>query len=230
MSAGILVGFDEGEVHVPPEATVGLAAFRRWALSEDCPDYGRVDFIEGRIEINDMAGEELFAHGTLKGELHGSLLSIVKKLDLGYVFTDSTRVSSPQANLSAEPDVVVVSYDAIENGRVRLVPKATGESGRYVEVEGAPDLIVEVVSDGTVRKDTIRLPHAYFKAGVQEFWLADGRHEELTFVVHRRGETQFEPVTIDAEGFQPSSVLGTSFRLDRSRDRLGAWRYDLVNQ
>jgi len=229
MSAGLLVAFDQGEVHLPPEATSSLAAFRRWALSADCPDFGRVDYIAGSIEVSDMAGEELFAHGTLKGKLFAAILARVERLELGYVFTDSTRVSSLEASLCAEPDVVVVSYDAIESGRVRLVPKATGEPGRYVEIEGPPDLVVEVVSDSTVRKDTLRLPRAYFEAGVTEFWLADGRKEDLSFVVHRRGESAFEPVGTDANGFQASAVLGTSFRLDRSRDRLGAWRYDLVS-
>lgn len=105
-----------------------------------------------------------------------------------------------------------------------------GEPGRYVEIEGPPDLIVEVVSDSTIRKDTIRLPRAYFEAGVKEFWLADGRKEDLTFVIHSRSESGFSPVQSDAEGFQASTVLGQSFRLDRSRDRLGAWQYDMVGR
>lgn len=230
MSAGLLLGLDEGELHVPSKAMASLAAFREWALSAECPDNGRVDYISGTIEVNDVAGEELFAHGVLKGELHAAILARVKAKELGYVFTDSTRVSSLEANLSAEPDVVVVTYDAIESSRVRLVPKSTGEAGRYVEIEGAPDLIVEVVSDGTVRKDSIRLPQAYFAAGVKEFWLADGRKDDLTFAIQTRGESGFIPVEADRDGFQLSSVLGQACRLDRTRDRLGAWRYELTSK
>jgi Uma2 family endonuclease len=229
MASGILIELDEQELIVPAEATADLAAFRRWALSDECPDSGRIDFIAGNIEIGDMAGEELFAHGTLKGKLYATILARVEKLDLGYVFTDSTRIASPEAGLSAEPDAAVVTYESIEAGRVRLVPKAGGEAGRYIEVEGPPDLVVEVVSDSTVRKDTKRLPRAYFTAGVKEFWLVDGR-KELTFVVHGRGRSKFEAVTADGEGLQPSAVLGTSYRLDRTKDRLGAWRYDLVSK
>lgn len=227
MSAGLLLGLDEGELHVPSKAMANLAAFREWALSSECPDNGRVDYISGTIEVNDVAGEELFAHGLLKGKLYSVILARVEQLQLGYAFTDSTRVSSLEAKLSAEPDVVVVSYNAIESGRVRLVPKSTGEAGRYVEIEGAPDLIVEVVSDGTVRKDSIRLPQAYFAAGVKEFWLADGRKQDLTFAIHTRGESGFIPVKADRDGFQASSVLGQACRLDRTLDRLGAWRYEL---
>lgn len=229
MSTGFVIELDEEEVIVPAEATTNLASFRRWAVSDEFPQFGRIDYVAGNIEVHDMAGEELDAHGTLKGEIYAAILSRVKSISLGYAYTDSTRVTCPDAALSVEPDVVVVSYDAIESGRVRRVPKAGAESGRYVELEGPPDLVVEVVSDSTVRKDTRRLPKSYFVAGVKEFWLVDGR-KELTFVIHGRGQSKFDAVPADGEGFQPSAVLGTSFRLDRTKDRLGAWRYDLVSK
>lgn len=219
--------FVEETYTIPAEATTSLVAFRHWASSDDSPDRGRFDYINGEIDV-EWEPEELDTHGALKGELLTAIANRVKDLKLGYVFTRA-RFSSPSADLSAQPDAMLIAYVAIESGHVRLVPKAGGEPGRYVEIEGPPDLIVEVVSDSTVHKDTTRLPRAYFEAGVKEFWLADGRKEELTFVVHRRGESGFEPVTADADGFQPSLVLGTSFRLDRSRDRLEAWRYNLIS-
>jgi Uma2 family endonuclease len=58
----------------------------------------------------------------------------------------------------------------LDSGRARFVPKAGAEPGRYVEVEGPPDLIVEIVSDASVAQDTHRLPEAYVRAGVTEFW------------------------------------------------------------
>ncbi len=39
------------------------------------------------------------------------------------------------------------------------------DAGRYVELEGAPDLVVEIVSDSSVAKDTQRLPPRYAAAG-----------------------------------------------------------------
>ncbi|MBA3315194.1 MAG: Uma2 family endonuclease [Planctomycetaceae bacterium] len=230
MSAGFLVASDECEVAVPSQAMAGLEAFRRWALSEECPDSGRFDYIAGNIEVSDMAGEEVIAHGAVKMELARGIANHVRRYDLGYAFTDSVRVSSPEVGLSAEPDVIVVTFDAIESGRARLVPKAGAEQGRFIEVEGAPDLIIEVVSDSTVRKDTIRLPRSYFDAGVTEFWIADGRKKELTFVVHTRGTSGFEPVVPDQQGFQVSEVLGVAVRFERCHDRLGTWQYDLVSK
>jgi Uma2 family endonuclease len=151
----------------------------------------------------------------------------VKQGALGHLFTDSTRVCCPQAGLSAEPDVVFVSHGALHAGRVRLVPGSTPEPGRYVELEGPPDLIVEIVSDSSVGKDTRRLPEAYFKAGVGEFWLADARKDPIVFRIHRPGDAGYQAVEPDGDGFQPSSVFGCSFRLDSQRTGQGYWSFDL---
>ena len=203
-----------------------LAEFRRWALSDDFPETGRIDYLGDRIEV-DLQPEDLFCHGTLKGEIFGVLYQRVKQGGLGHLQTGSTRVSCPEADLSVEPDIVFVSYDTLNSGRARLVPGATHEPGRYVELEGPPDLVVEIVSDSSVTKDTRRLPAAYFRAGVPEFWLADARKDPVVFLVHRPGQSGYEPVEPDPEGFQPSAVFACSFRLDARRDPKGHWAFDL---
>lgn len=203
-----------------------LAEFRRWALSESFPDSGRIDYIAGRIEV-DMSPEDLFTHGELKVEVSGEIKTRVKSLNLGHTFSDTTRISSVEGDLSCEPDVVVICFDSIDNGQVSFVSKASGEEGRYVEVEGAPDLIVEIVSDSSVAKDTRRLPEAYHRAGVKEFWLIDARKEELVFQVQRNEASGFANVKQDNEGFQQSAVLQCPVRLDRERHQRGHWVYSL---
>ena len=215
----------EEQITVPMDLR-SLADFRGWAMSDQFPERGRIDYIAGRIEV-DMSPEEIIGHGGLKSEIHGVLFQLVKRSDLGYLRIDNTRVSSLEAGLSAEPDIVLVSYQSLAAGRAKMIPKAGGEEGRYVEIEGAPDLIVEIVSDSSVTKDTVRLPAAYFRAGVPEFWLADARREPFVFQIHRRGESGFEAVEADADGFQPSAVFGCRFRLQWRRDRSGHWAFDL---
>src|SRR5262249_1305306 len=147
-----------------------LADFRRWALSDQFPDRGRIDYLAGRIEV-DMSPEDLFTHGTLKTVIGARVHQRVEALDLGHTFIGETRISSVPGDVSAEPDVVVITHAALEEGRLVLTPKASGEPDRFVEVEGGPDLIVEILSDSSERKDLRRLPTAYFHAGVREFWL-----------------------------------------------------------
>jgi len=40
-------------------------------------------------------------------------------------------------------------------------------------VEGAPDLLVEVLSPGTARRDRVRKLNAYARLGVRHYWLVD---------------------------------------------------------
>ncbi|MCZ6792129.1 MAG: Uma2 family endonuclease [Planctomycetota bacterium] len=70
-----------------------LEDFRRWALSDDFPQRGRIDFVGDRIEV-DMSPEDLFTHGTLKTEILGVLHQHIKQGDLGHLFSDCTRVAT----------------------------------------------------------------------------------------------------------------------------------------
>ncbi len=220
----VSVLFDE-RVEIPL-GIASLADFRQWAISDSFPDHGRIDYVTGRIEV-DMSPEDFFTHGTLKSQVSSRIEQRVNELDLGHTLIAETRVSSIVGDLSAEPDVVVISHTAIDAGRVRLVPKASGIDGRFVEVEGGPDLVVEIVSDSSVEKDSERLPVSYYKAGVLEYWLLDAREKELFFQIYRRGAASFEPTPPDQQGGQHSIVLHSSCILHRNRHARGHWIYRL---
>ena len=213
------------QIEVPMDLRC-LDDFRRWATSDAFPQRGRIDYVGGKIEV-DMSPEDLHTHGKLKTELVGVLWRRIKQAALGELYTDRTRVSCPDADLSAEPDVVFVSESSLDGGRVRLVPKTGGGADRYVELEGPPELIVEIVSDASVRKDTERLPAAYYRAGVTEFWLIDARGEDLLFRIHRRGPSRYEAVDVQPDDYQRSAVLDRLYRLDRSRNAKGRIAFDL---
>lgn len=215
----------EEQVEIPLSLRT-LADFRRWATSDAFPENGRIDYIAGCIEV-DMSPEDLHTHGKLKTELVVVLGQRVKEKQLGELYTDSTRISCPEADLSVEPDVVFVSDASLDSGRVLLVPKSGGAPDRYVELEGPPDLVVEIVSDASVGKDTERLPAAYFRAGVPEFWLIDARGESLLFQIHVPGPTAYTPVLPDADAYQHSPTLALSYRLTRSRNAKGRLAFDL---
>jgi len=214
----------EEQIEVP--FVRSLAEFRAWTMTDGFPDCGRIDYLAGRIEV-DMSPEDFFCHGVLKTEIVRVLAQIVEGADAGYLLTDRTRISCPAADLSVEPDVVFISHESLDTGRVRLVAKVSGEPGRYMEVEGAPDLIVEIVSDRSVTKDTCRLPAAYWEAGVREFWLVDARGEVLKFDILRPGPAGYPPSPVDAESYGNSAVFGVRFQLSRRRDAHGRWKFDL---
>ena len=149
-----------------PGTVASLDAFRRWARSPEFPHGAHIDWIGSCIEV-DMSPEDIFTHGSLETESVRVLGTLAKARDM-HPFTGETRVTSVAADLSVEPDVVAVSEATLASGRVRLVPAAGGRPERFVELEGGPDLVVEIVSDAAVRKDTQRLPAAYHATGVRE--------------------------------------------------------------
>jgi len=208
-----------------PRGIDSLGEFRVWAWSPEFPEKGRIDYLHGRIEV-DMSPEDLFCHGSPKTELVIVLGGRIRRLKLGHVFTDGTRISSPIADLSVEPDLIFVSHQSLATGRVRLLPRASGE-GRFIEMEGGADLIAEIVSDSSEAKDKHRLPPAYFAAGVGEYWLIDARKRALLFQIYRRGRRAFLPVKPDRDGFQASAVMQCAYRLDREKDTQGHWTYEL---
>ncbi len=201
--------------------------FREWTASDEFPDTGRIDYLAGDVEV-EMSPEDLHTHGVVKLTIASRLHALIAERDLGEVFVDSTRVVSPSAKLSVEPDVVVVLWESLESGRVRYTGARSPEWN--TEIEGAPDLIVEIVSDSSQHKDTRRLPPLYAQAGVPELWRIDARKGTLRFEIHTLKSSAYGVVEPDAQGWSLSPRLGLRFRLLRERTRLSTWRYRLEEE
>jgi Uma2 family endonuclease len=202
-----------------PAGVHNLDEFRRWSQEPEFPERGRIDYLQGDLEV-DMGAEDLFTHGTPKAAIAARLHTMVVEDGRGMVFIGCTRVVSPAAGLSVEPDVVVVLRESVAAGRVRPVPSSPPRAGRYVELEGAPDLVVEVLSDSSVSKDRTRLPELYSRAGVAELWLVDARGEipalEILMLQPRvGGYSRVPPVGDSPHAWTPSPLLGCRFRLRR---------------
>src|SRR5947209_17728 len=162
-----------GEFNIPAWVK-DLTTFRRWVEEDDELDFGRVLYLKGRVYI-DMGKEQLYTHNDVKSELTAVLRPLVKSRHLGRYVSDGVLLSNVPADVSGQPDGTFVSNDSLRSGRVRDVPGR--RDGGYVELLGAPDLVIEVVSPSSVRKDTVRLRQAYWEAGIPEYWLIDARAE-----------------------------------------------------
>ena len=225
MSTRAAVILDDEELRIPAEVYT-FQDFRRWSQGDEFPERGRIDYLDGEVEV-DLSPEDLYTHSVVKTEIAAELNALVKKAGRGNVFIDRTRIASPAAQLSVEPDVVVVLWESLEGGRIREVPAASREEGRFVELEGPPDLVVEVVSDSSVKKDLKRLPGFYAQAGVPELWTVDARREALLFEVRILSPAGYEVQPADGEGWVASPVVGRRFRLRRYLGKMGRFSYDL---
>lgn len=213
------------DVRIPASAFT-FAGFRRWTRSPDFPERGRISYIQGIIEV-DMNADEIRDHNPLKNEFITRLTNIIDNEDLGFVLSDGVRLVNEAGDVSNEPDLVFATYEAVETGRCKYVESEDG-SGRCVALDGTPDLVVEVVSKHSVRKDMFELPKAYFDAGIVEYWVIIPADDGVDFRLLTRGKNEFEAVPAGADGYVYSAILKRSFLMTRSVNRIGKYKYRLL--
>ena len=112
------------------------------------------------------------------------LATLADDEDLGRYLGSGALLSNYAADISVKPDGLFFSDDTLGSGRLQLVE---GKDGGYDELQGAPDMILEVVSESSQEKDTVKLKTAYWEAGIPEYWLVDAREEPVNFDIFRRG-------------------------------------------
>lgn len=207
-----------------PNWVVDHDSYRCWARSDEFPEQGRFAYLNGTIWI-DLTMEQLFSHNAVKTEFTSILHVFVKQHDLGYLFSDGVLVSSVEAALSNEPDACFISYNSVQAGKARWIE---GAKSGYVEVEGRPDLALEVLSDSSQTKDNVALRELYWIAGVSEYWLVDARGAELKFSLLKHAAKGYVEARRQPDGWLKSTVFGRSFRLNQGRDRLGNPTFSLA--
>lgn len=206
---------DEQSVHIP-DWVRDLPSFRRWVHSDEVPEKLRICWLKGEVWI-DMSKEQVFSHNQLKNDMTYVLTGIAKLEKLGRMFPDGMLLSNTIADFAAGPDAIFASTDCLRTGRVRLLP---GKHEGFVEMEGTPDMVLEIVSQGSVEKDTEVLRELYWKAGIPEYWLVDAREERLLFDILRYTPKGYVAIRKQG-GWLKSAVFGKSFKLVRGIDALG---------
>lgn len=198
-----------------------LDSFRRWTNSDDFPEHGRICYLTGEIDI-DLCREPLFTHVALKGEIAAVLSRLTKDEQMGLVLGDGARLSNVEADISVVPDALFASEAALQD-RLRLLD-TTGEG--YDELDGSPDMVLEVVSYSSVRKNTRQLRRCYWEAGIREYWLVDARKEPLVFDIFRHMPKGYRN-TPKKDGWIKSTVFSKSFRMTCRTNDYGDPEYTL---
>jgi Uma2 family endonuclease len=211
----------KGDVHIP-EWVVDLETFRRWCNSDEFPKEGRIDYIKGTVWV-DMSMEQVFTHVQIKTAMTAALFGVAEAGDLGLYLNDGLRLSNEGANLAVGPDGTFISNHSMEEANIQFIQ---GASEGHTEVEGVPDMVLEIISPGSVNKDTEWLFKAYRDAGIKEYWLVDVRGRRLNFDIFRHRAKGYA-ATRKRDGWLKSEVFGKSFCLTRREDRFGNLRYGL---
>ncbi len=89
--------------------------------------------------------------------------------------------------LAAPIDVVLAEHSVVQPDVVYVSAPRLGIVGDQ-RIQGPPDLVVEVLSPGSARRDRDEKLLLYGEAGVREYWLVDPAERQIEILVADRGE------------------------------------------
>ena len=113
---------------------------------------------------------------------------------------------SPIGVVLSDDDVLQPDLIFIATERLNII------TGNYVQ--GAPDLVVEVLSPSTARRDRTVKREIYETSGVREYWLVDTRNRSIE--VNAASEVGFVTVGVYGEDDVLVSSLFPGFSIDVS--------------
>ena len=102
-------------------------------------------------------------HQVILGELHAELISVYRR-DKKY-------------HVRLAPYDVVLRVDTLVQPDISIIDDLGKETNRCYE--GAPVLIVEILSESSVKKDNVDKFHIYEECGVREYWIVDTFEESI---------------------------------------------------
>lgn len=158
------------------------------------PEDKRYELLNGELLML-PAPDEL--HQRTQAELGYNVMAFVKTRGLGRVYFSPTDVVLSDVDV-VQPDLLFVSNDRLD------ILTAAG-------VQGAPDLVVEILSPGTAERDKGYKRALYAQHGVKEYWLVGTDAGTITVLLLE--ETGYEVVGTFGEGDTLTSPTLDGFSL-----------------
>jgi Uma2 family endonuclease len=177
----------------PPAGRIVLTYEDYCALPDDGKRY---EIIEGDLYVTPSPGR---AHQEFVGNLFIVLKTFARTRELGDVFIAPFDVILEETSVVV-PDLLFVGRD---------------RSGIVTDrgVRGAPDLIVEILSPGTARRDRVEKAKLYARHGVRHYWLADPETRALEVYELSEGQYRRTASLADDDSFAPSLFPGLTIQL-----------------
>ena len=129
-----------------------------WQDVQQLPDDGnRYEAIDGELYVTPAPS---IRHQRIAKRLFLALVELLEKPGHGEVFFAPTGVEFPATEEGVQPDLLFVSHE---------------RTGILAEpwVQGAPDLVVEILSPTTAHRDRGVKRKLYERQGVSEYWIVD---------------------------------------------------------
>jgi len=147
----------------PPEQ--GQWTYEDWLRLPD--DGFRYEVLDGVLY---MTPPPTIRHQDSSGELFARMRTHARQRNLGLVLSAPVGVRLPGQPVPVQPDILFIRKE-----RRDLIGEDT--------IEGAPDLVVEVLSPSNWPYDRGETFEAYRKGGVPEYWIVDYRARTIEVLV-----------------------------------------------
>lgn len=137
------------------------------AMEFDDNDTGQYELLDGEIIKKNRSGAPAPTpwHQRLSGNLYTAIRQHVTEKKLGEVFYAPIDVFLNDYN-APQPDLVFVS-----EAKKNLI---TNDG-----IMGVPDLVVEIISPSSVKRDRFQKRGIYERFAVPEYWIADPQNQEI---------------------------------------------------
>ena len=136
------------------------------------PDDQRYELIEGDLI---MTPSPVPYHQWLLKNIGFALESFVREKKMGKIFYAPCDVYLDNENV-LQPDILFIAKE-----RLNII----GEKN----IQGAPDLVIEILSESSAYRDMVKKKKLYEQFGVKEYWIIDP--EEKTVEIYSRQDDSF---------------------------------------
>ena len=162
----------------------------------DMPDDGqRYEIIGGVLLVNPAP---TWNHQVVAGELYRHINDFARQTGEGKV-------------VFAPFDVVLSAHDIVEPDLVFIASEQGPVLGEGHSIQGAPHLLVEVISPSSRQSDNVKKLALYARCGVPEYWIADPERRRM--VINILQDKEYIPAEPDADGWLTSRVF-SELRVD----------------
>ena len=159
------------------------------------PDDERWELIDG--ELFRMPSPNI-AHQMISGELFPRMKQFVQERNLGIVFHAPTDVVLSDSD-TVEPDLLFISRE-----RMGIITR--------LNIQGAPDLVVEIHSPSTTQRDLTAKRALYARSGVKEYWPVDPEARTVRVLLLHGGDFVEAGIYREGDVVSSSTLEGFSFR------------------
>lgn len=169
--------------------------FGRWVRNRPATDIHHYELLDGQIVMEPPAS---WPYGAIGARLIARLDRFVEQRSLGLVLDSSQGFDLPSGD-TVEPDATFVSKQ-----RWR-----TEDAQGFLRV--VADLVVEILSPSTAKRDKSQKKRIYAENGVGEYWLVDPKRREVTRFVAVAGK--FDRGTVYGQAHALESIVLDGLRV-----------------